>query len=90
MNVEIKTEVTETKAIYNDNAHVSLVNGKITGIKVHRTSVVGALEFAHFGEFEQFVQNLVDVYHSVRLEEINEQERRAEQGTDRVPSEASL
>jgi hypothetical protein len=70
MNVTIETEATETMTIYNDNAHVAVINGKITGIKVHRTSVVGALEFEHFGEFEGFVRNVLDVYHSVLLEKI--------------------
>jgi hypothetical protein len=81
VNVNIKTEVTETTVITNDNCHVALVNGKITGIKVHRTSVVGLLEFENFAEFEGFVQGCVDTYHAVRLELINE--RRSAEGSDR-------
>jgi hypothetical protein len=70
MNVNISTEVTEITVIKNDNAHVTVTNGKITALKVHRTSVIGALEFEHFGEFEGFVRNVLDVYHSVLLEKI--------------------
>ena len=48
-----------------------MLNGEITSIHVERADYVGGIEFEKkFGEFEQFVQNLVDVYHAVRLEQI--------------------
>jgi len=88
VNVDITTEVTEIIVIKNDNAHVVMTNGNITGIKVHRTSVVGLLEFENFGEFEGFVQNCVDVYHAVRLEQIDE--RRNREGTDSPAGEEGV
>ena len=38
--------------------------------KAYRTSVIGALEFEHLAEFEGFVRNCLDVYHSVLLEKV--------------------
>jgi hypothetical protein len=70
MNVDINTEVTEITVIENDNAKVVVTNGKITLLKAYRTSVIGALEFEHLAEFEGFVRNVLDVYHSVLLEKI--------------------
>ena len=70
MNVSISTDVTETMVIQSDNAKVTVVNGKITEIKAYRTSVVGPLEFENLAEFEGFVRNCLDVYHSVLLEKI--------------------
>jgi hypothetical protein len=73
MNVNISTEVTETTVIESDNAKVTVTNGKITEIKVYRTSVIGALEFEHLAEFEGFVRNVLDVYHSLLLEKVQHQ-----------------
>jgi len=73
MNVNISTEVTETKVISNANCKVTMLNGEITSIHVERADYVGGIEFeTKFGEFEHFVQNLVDVYHAVRLEQIQQ------------------
>ena len=74
MNVDITTELTETTVIENDNAKVVVTNGKITLLKAYRTSVIGALEFEHLAEFEGFVRNCLDVYHSVLLEKVNEKD----------------
>ena len=72
MNVNIKTEVTETTRISNDNCTVVLVNGDISSIKVNGIPFAGEIEFQkNFEQFEKFVQNCVDVYHSVRLEHVD-------------------
>jgi hypothetical protein len=72
MNVNIKTEVTETTRISNDNCTVVLVNGDISSIKVNGIPFAGEIEFQkNFEQFEKFVENCVDVYHSVRLEQVD-------------------
>ena len=73
MSVSISTEVTETTVIESDNAKVVVTNGKITLIKAYRTPVIGGLEFEHLAEFEGFVRNCLDVYHSVLLEKVHEE-----------------
>ena len=75
MNVEITERTEVTTVISNNNCKVTLLNGKITSIHVERDNYVGGIEFeTKFGELEQFVQNLVDVYHATRLELINERD----------------
>ena len=72
MNVNIKTEVKETTRISNDNCTVVLVNGDISSIKVNGIPFAGEIEFQkNFEQFEKFVENCVDVYHSVRLEQVD-------------------
>ena len=72
MNVNIKTEVKETTRISNDNCTVVLVNGDISSINVNGIPFAGGIEFQkNFEQFEKFVQNCVDVYHSVRLEQVD-------------------
>ena len=75
MNVQVTTKTEVTKVIGNANCKVTMLNGEITSIHVERDDYVGGIEFEKkFGEFERFVQNCVDVYHAVRLEQIDERD----------------
>jgi hypothetical protein len=88
MNVEITEKTEVTKVIGNHNCKVTMLNGDITAITVQGDTFVGAIEFQkNFVEFERFLQNCLDVFHTVQMEQIDERKRNTEQGTDCVPSE---
>jgi hypothetical protein len=90
VNVEITSKTEVTTNLVNDNCKVVMVNGEVTSITVRRDGFTGTIEFEKkFAEFEKFVQNVVDVYHSVVLEQIDER-RSAEQGTDCLTSQEGL
>jgi hypothetical protein len=82
MNVEITEKTETTKWIGNPNCKVTMLNGQITSIHVERANYTGGIEFEkNFVEFEVFLQNCLDVFHSVQLEQIDERKRSAE-GSD--------
>ena len=54
MNVNIKTEVTETTRIGNGDCKVVVVNGEVTSITVQSEAYTGVIEFQkNFAEFER-------------------------------------